>query len=366
MTDDPATTLSLERLVAERHADAGARHAELVGRDGRHGPFVGARRGQGSEPDELRPYTVGDDVRRVDWKTSARRAALHVRLHREEREHAVTIALDLRAPMFTGSRTLRAVEAGRLAARLLWRASAGGSRVGVTTLADDGVAGVRATGGERGALAGCGHVAAVFARARRRSEGELATDGGTATVGEEASAGARGSARTGRTADRVSSLVSLFEALIDGGRALGTVLVVTGLDGTDTAGASGLTRTAGIDTTAGSDAPATTRAAAAGTTGTAFEVALIRLAAVRPLAVVRVEDPLERAPPPPGRYRYRTADGTTTIRLGHRERRSLERALAARHETLERRFARAAVPLLSTRDGLDEVPRALRARGLLS
>ncbi|MEZ0349807.1 DUF58 domain-containing protein [Mycobacterium sp. pR1184] len=51
-------------------------------------------RGQGTEFDSLREYVVGDDVRSIDWRASARRADVMVRTWRPERDRRVVIVLD--------------------------------------------------------------------------------------------------------------------------------------------------------------------------------------------------------------------------------------------------------------------------------
>ncbi|RCG27946.1 DUF58 domain-containing protein [Sphaerisporangium album] len=51
-------------------------------------------RGQGTEFDSLREYVVGDDVRSIDWRATARRADVVVRTWRPERDRRVLIVLD--------------------------------------------------------------------------------------------------------------------------------------------------------------------------------------------------------------------------------------------------------------------------------
>jgi uncharacterized protein (DUF58 family) len=51
-------------------------------------------RGQGTEFDSLREYVVGDDVRSIDWRASARRADVLVRTWRPERDRRVVLVLD--------------------------------------------------------------------------------------------------------------------------------------------------------------------------------------------------------------------------------------------------------------------------------
>jgi len=65
--------------------------ARLRQLDGQH---VSLLRGQGSEFDSLREYVVGDDVRSIDWRSSARRVDVMVRTWRPERDRRVLIVLD--------------------------------------------------------------------------------------------------------------------------------------------------------------------------------------------------------------------------------------------------------------------------------
>ena len=51
-------------------------------------------RGQGTEFDSLREYVVGDDVRSIDWRATARRADVVVRTWRPERDRRLVIVLD--------------------------------------------------------------------------------------------------------------------------------------------------------------------------------------------------------------------------------------------------------------------------------
>ena len=51
-------------------------------------------RGQGTEFDSLRDYVMGDDVRSIDWRASARRQQVVVRTWRPERDRRVVLVLD--------------------------------------------------------------------------------------------------------------------------------------------------------------------------------------------------------------------------------------------------------------------------------
>lgn len=65
--------------------------ARLRRLDGQHRSLL---RGQGSEFDSLREYVAGDDVRSIDWRSSARRADVLVRTWRPERDRRILIVLD--------------------------------------------------------------------------------------------------------------------------------------------------------------------------------------------------------------------------------------------------------------------------------
>ncbi|MDR2381685.1 MAG: DUF58 domain-containing protein, partial [Bifidobacteriaceae bacterium] len=68
----------------------GPRLARLRELDGRPAQV----RGQGTEFDSLRDYALGDDVRSIDWRASARAEHVMVRTWRPERSRQVVIVLD--------------------------------------------------------------------------------------------------------------------------------------------------------------------------------------------------------------------------------------------------------------------------------
>jgi uncharacterized protein (DUF58 family) len=68
-----------------------SRLARLRELDGRVALMV---RGQGSEFDSLREYVLGDDVRSIDWRATARASDVMVRTWRPERDRRVLLVLD--------------------------------------------------------------------------------------------------------------------------------------------------------------------------------------------------------------------------------------------------------------------------------
>ncbi|MBA2727153.1 MAG: DUF58 domain-containing protein [Parachlamydiaceae bacterium] len=79
-------------------------------------------RGQGLEFDSVREYVVGDDIRSIDWRVTARMGAPHIKLFKEDRERHICICVDLNASMRFGTRnTFKSVQAARAAAILGWQ-----------------------------------------------------------------------------------------------------------------------------------------------------------------------------------------------------------------------------------------------------
>ncbi|MGH3950832.1 MAG: DUF58 domain-containing protein [Pseudonocardiaceae bacterium] len=87
--DVPWTVRALPPFGSRKHLPA--RLARLRQLDGRQAVRV---RGQGTEFDSLREYVIGDDVRSIDWRASARAADVMVRTWRPERDRHILIVLD--------------------------------------------------------------------------------------------------------------------------------------------------------------------------------------------------------------------------------------------------------------------------------
>ncbi len=79
----------LPEFASRRHLPS--RLARLRELDGRAAVQV---RGAGTEFDSLREYVIGDDVRSIDWRATARRADVVVRTWRPERDRRVLVVVD--------------------------------------------------------------------------------------------------------------------------------------------------------------------------------------------------------------------------------------------------------------------------------
>ncbi len=79
----------LPPFIARKHLPSKlARLRDLEGRT------IVLQRGQGTEFDSLREYVVGDDVRSIDWRATARASDVMVRTWRPERDRHVLIVVD--------------------------------------------------------------------------------------------------------------------------------------------------------------------------------------------------------------------------------------------------------------------------------
>lgn len=85
----PGRLRVLPEFASRKHLPS--RLARLRELDGRAAVQV---RGQGTEFDSLREYVIGDDVRSIDWRATARRSEVVVRTWRPERDRRVLILLD--------------------------------------------------------------------------------------------------------------------------------------------------------------------------------------------------------------------------------------------------------------------------------
>jgi len=85
----PGVLRVLPEFASRRHLPS--RLARLRELDGQAAVQI---RGEGTEFDSLREYVIGDDVRSIDWRASARGQEMVVRTWRPERDRRVLIVLD--------------------------------------------------------------------------------------------------------------------------------------------------------------------------------------------------------------------------------------------------------------------------------
>ena len=156
---DGRTTVSLAELIASGARIGRARLASVQSRSERSGQQSSRLYGRGMDYAESRAYQHGDDVRRMDWRLTARSGRLHTKLYQEEREGRLLILLDTHASLRFGTRArFKSVQAARAAAIAAWLAVRAGERVGMMAFGGHDRL-LRPQGGAHGALAVCGALA---------------------------------------------------------------------------------------------------------------------------------------------------------------------------------------------------------------
>lgn len=96
-----------------------------------HGDYTSLFQGLGVEFETVRPYVIGDDVRYIDWRVTARSGKPHVKTFRAESDRNVFIVVDANSYMRFGTRgTFKSVQAARIAALLCWKSLQQQDRVG--------------------------------------------------------------------------------------------------------------------------------------------------------------------------------------------------------------------------------------------
>lgn len=102
------------------------------------GDYASVFKGRGFDFEELREYAPGDDVRTIDHHVTARAGKPYVRVHREERDHTLILAVDISASCDFGTAGVSKRElAAEAAATLAACALRTGDRVGLYLFTED-------------------------------------------------------------------------------------------------------------------------------------------------------------------------------------------------------------------------------------
>lgn len=359
MEDDPRVTLTVQSLLDERHTLITRTLSQPTGSGEWVGCFSSTRRGHGTDFDDLRHYTAGDDLRHIDWKASARTHTLHTRLYREEKEYRVTIVADIRRSMFCGSSQLRAVHACRLAARMLWQSVDNGSRACVIALTDEGVYATEHAAGHKAAIEGCGLLARQFLNVQQTQvTNKNASPSLTRT--DQHRQGSSSITRTDlQSLDSAANdahsladlLIELPTARLDQYNAIVTLDSVVHWLLQQPRKTHSLLWVSGMDDC-----------------GEHIDSSLESLSQLTPQAAIYIDDPITDSGLPSGRYGYLSrSKGNlhSVVNLSFQDSGKLRRALDAARQQLKRRFDRLHIPFLSTSDNDDHVINSLRHHGYL-
>src|SRR5579872_36603 len=122
---------TLKELIKLKNvaANTGAMHGNSNTRT--QGDYTSIFHGLGVEFETVRPYVIGDDVRYIDWRVTARIGKPQVKTFRAECDRNVLVLVDANAYMRFGTRgTFKSVQAAKAAALLSWKSLQLQDRVG--------------------------------------------------------------------------------------------------------------------------------------------------------------------------------------------------------------------------------------------
>ncbi len=106
-------------------------------KNGLTGDYLSAFKGSGLEFEKIREYQPGDDVRFIDWNSTARMNKLMVKQFVEERERTIILAIDLSSSLTYSSKTeLKRDMAAMIAAVLAFIANDNKDKVGALFFSD--------------------------------------------------------------------------------------------------------------------------------------------------------------------------------------------------------------------------------------
>jgi uncharacterized protein (DUF58 family) len=136
----PPASATEPLLSAEEIAGLAAQAASLAGgrsrrevHDHHAGDWVSAWFGRGLDYEESRPYAAGDDIRDMDWRTTAKSGRPYLKIYREERQPMLHLVVDRGASLRFGTRRrLKAAQAARVALLLAFAAARESLAVGAT------------------------------------------------------------------------------------------------------------------------------------------------------------------------------------------------------------------------------------------
>jgi len=101
------------------------------------GDYLSAFKGTGLEFHQIREYNMGDDVRSIDWLSSAKMNKIMVKQFIEERERTVILAIDVSAStQYSSQHELRTETITQLAGTLAFIASENKDKVGALFFSD--------------------------------------------------------------------------------------------------------------------------------------------------------------------------------------------------------------------------------------
>ncbi len=101
------------------------------------GEYQSAFKGRGMEFSEVRAYTYGDDIRKIDWNVTARNGEPYIKIFEEEREQILMLCVDISPSGFFGTLSQTKMElATEISAVLAFSAIQNNDNVGLVLFSD--------------------------------------------------------------------------------------------------------------------------------------------------------------------------------------------------------------------------------------
>ncbi len=109
--------ITIAELIASKELlTANIIHSHKDIRTNYSGDRLSKIKGHGIDFDEVRQYQFGDDIRSIDWKTSARMQTTYSKTYKEERDRPILLFIDFSNTMFFGTKVaFKSVIASKLA-----------------------------------------------------------------------------------------------------------------------------------------------------------------------------------------------------------------------------------------------------------
>ena len=102
------------------------------------GAYHSSFKGRGMDFEEVREYSIGDDVRSIDWNVSAKMDKPYIKVFREERELTLFLVIDLSASGIFGSvKQSKRERAAEIASVLAFSATLNNDKVGLVLYTDE-------------------------------------------------------------------------------------------------------------------------------------------------------------------------------------------------------------------------------------
>ena len=101
------------------------------------GDYLSAFKGSGLEFDQLREYQIGDDVRFIDWNSSAKMNKIMIKQFIEERDRTIILGIDIsNSCNYSSNKELRSETIAHVAAALAFIATNNNDKVGAFFFSD--------------------------------------------------------------------------------------------------------------------------------------------------------------------------------------------------------------------------------------